>query len=409
MTEATITNDTFSGIKTKTEKYLLGNYSKYPIAFKYGVGELLFDTDNKQYIDFHCGISVTNLGHSDADIIEALRDQADRLFHTSNLYYSEEAANLAEVIIENSFPGKVFFCNSGTEASEAAFKLARRYAVSKGKKKPVMLSILKSFHGRTLASMGMTGQDKIRDGFGELMEGFDYIEANDEEGLKAAFEKHKGNIAGLILELVIGEGGIYPMDESFVRLARKLTRENDALLIFDEIQTGMGRTGKLFCFEHYGVTPDAMTLGKALASGFPMGALVIGKQFENVLTPGSHGSTFGGNHLACALAYETFKSILSRELLKNAQASSEYLLRRLLILQGNYPIIKEVRGLGLHIGVDFTIPSKNIAVDCLSEGLVVNSTADTVIRLMPPLTISIERIDEALTIFERVIAKFSAQ
>lgn len=405
MSELSITKDKLTEIKERSSKYLIGNYAPYDVAFKYGVGELLFDTNNKQYIDLLCGVAVTNLGHSDADIIDVIHKQADMLFHTSNWFYSEEASLLAEALIVNSFPGKVFFCNSGTEANEAAFKLARRYAFSKGKHNPVVISLKQSFHGRTIASMAMTGQSKVRDGFGELLTGFDYVEVNDEQALEDAFERNQGNIAGLIMELVIGEGGIIPLTQSFVNLARKLTQENDALLIFDEIQTGMGRTGKLFACEHYGIIPDAMTLGKALGSGFPIGALVVSTPFETVLTPGSHGSTFGGNHLATAVAYETMRILIGREIIENVPALSEFIFTRLRMLQGKYPIIKEVRGLGLHIGVDFTIPSKSIAVECLKEGLIVNSTADTVIRIMPPLNIGIERLDEALQIFEKVIAK----
>ncbi|MCE9501251.1 MAG: aminotransferase class III-fold pyridoxal phosphate-dependent enzyme, partial [Leptospira sp.] len=235
-------NNKLAEIKEKTNKYILGLYNRYDVAFKFGVGELLFDTENREYIDFTCGISVTNLGHSDADIIEALREQADKVFHTTNLFYSEEAAILAEAIVLNSFPGKVFFCNSGTEANEAAFKLSRKYALSKKREKPVILALTGSFHGRTASAMSMTGQEKIRTGYGELVPGFDFIEVNNEESLSATFQKHKGNVASLIMELIQGEVGIIPIKESFLKLARKLTRENDALLIFDEIQTGMGRT-----------------------------------------------------------------------------------------------------------------------------------------------------------------------
>ena len=204
---------------------------------------------------------------------------------------------------------------------------------------------------------------------------------------------------------MIGEGGIIPLTQSFVNLARKLTQENDALLIFDEIQTGMGRTGRLFACEHYGIIPDAMTLGKALGSGFPIGAMIVSKPFAGVLGPGSHGSTFGGNHLATAVAYETLRILISREIVENVPALSQFMFTRLNVLKAKYPIIKDVRGIGLHIGVDFTIPSKSIAVECLKEGLVLNSTAETVIRLMPPLNIGIERLDEALNIFEKVIMK----
>ncbi len=407
MSDLAITKDKLSEIKERSAKYLLGNYAPYDVAFKYGAGELLFDTNNKQYIDCLCGVAVTNLGHSDADIIDVVHKQADMLFHTSNWFYSDEASLLAEALIVNSFPGKVFFCNSGTEANEAAFKLIRKYAISRDKHNPVMLSLKQSFHGRTVASMGMTGQDKIREGYGDLLPGFEYVEANNEESLEEAFERNNGHIAGVILELVIGEGGIIPLTQSFVNLARKLTQENDALLIFDEIQTGMGRTGRLFACEHFGIIPDAMTLGKALGSGFPIGALIVSKAFAGVLGPGSHGSTFGGNHLAAAVAYETLRLLISREIVENVPALSEFAFTRLRLMKTKYPIIKEVRGMGLHIGVDFTIPSKSIAVECLKEGLVVNSTADTVIRIMPPLNIGIERLDEALQIFEKVIIKHS--
>ena len=405
MSDLAITKDKLSEVKERSAKYLIGNYAPYDVVFKYGAGELLFDTNNKQYIDCLCGVAVTNLGHSDADIIDVVHKQADMLFHTSNWFYSEEASLLAESLIAHSFPGKVFFCNSGTEANEAAFKLARKYAVSRDKHNPVMLSLKQSFHGRTIASMGMTGQEKIREGYGDLLPGFEYVEVNNEESLEEAFERNNGNISGLILELVIGEGGIIPLTQSFVNLARKLTQENDALLIFDEIQTGMGRTGKLFACEHYGIIPDAMTLGKALGSGIPIGALIVSTPFAGVLGPGSHGSTFGGNHMATAVAYETLRILISREIVENVPALSEFAFTRLRLMKTKYPIIKDVRGLGLHIGVDFTIPSKSIAVECLKEGLIVNSTADTVIRIMPPLNIGIERLDEALQIFERVIAK----
>ncbi len=401
------TKDKLSEIKERSAKYLIGNYAPFDVAFKYGAGELLFDVNNKQYIDFLCGVAVTNLGHSDADIIDVVHKQADMLFHTSNWFYSDEASLLAEALVVNSFPGKVFFCNSGTEANEAAFKLARKYAISRDKQNPIMLSLTNSFHGRTTASMGMTGQEKVREGYGDLLSGFEYVEVNNEESLEEAFERNNGNIAGIIMELVIGEGGIIPLTQSFVNLARKLTQENDALLIFDEIQTGMGRTGRLFACEHYGIIPDAMTLGKALGSGFPIGAMIVSKPFAGVLGPGSHGSTFGGNHLATAVAYETLRILISREIVENVPALSQFLFTRLNVMKAKYPIIKEVRGIGLHIGVDFTIPSKSIAVECLKEGLVLNSTAETVIRLMPPLNIGIERLDEALNIFEKVIIKHS--
>ncbi|TGN11714.1 aspartate aminotransferase family protein [Leptospira ilyithenensis] len=393
----------FQETKELTEKYLLNTYNRYPVAFKYGVGELLFDQDNKEYIDFQSGISVTNLGHGEADIIEALREQSDRIFHSSNLYYSEEQAKLAQVIIENSFPGKVFLCNSGTEANEAAFKLIRRHGINKNLEKPVVLALHSSFHGRTFSSMTMTGNSSIREGFGELAADVHFVTPNDEQSLISAFDKYGENIAGLMMELIIGEGGIIPMSQGFVNLARKLTEETNSLLVFDEIQTGMGRTGKMFCFEHYGFAPDAFTLAKALGSGFPIGAMIVSDEYAPLIGRGMHGTTFGGNHLACAVAYETFKIILSRNLLEHVETLSVNMFQRLENIKANSPLIKEIRGRGLHIGLELTQSSRPIVEECLKRGLVVNSTANNVIRIMPPLTISNEKASEGLDILESVL------
>ncbi len=395
----------FQEIQAKSEKYLLGNYARSPVAFEYGVGDLLFDTEGRRYIDFLCGISVTNLGHSEADIIDALRDQADKLFHTSNLFYSAEQANLAEVIIENSFPGKVFFCNSGTEANEAAFKLIRKYAVARGISQPVVLTLKGSFHGRTMGSMSLTGQTKIHEGFGDLVPGVDFIEQNDTINLEFLFSKYKGRVVGVFAEPILGEYGVIPLEEHFLLALRKLTQENGAILVLDEIQTGIGRTGKLFCYQHYPIQPDLMTLAKGLGNGFPIGALVVGNNFTEYLPVGTHGSTFGGNHLATRVAYETLRVILTRGILANVPALSEFLVRKLRMLKSTYPkIIKEIRGIGLHIGVELFIPSKPIVQECLQKGLVINSTNERFIRIMPPLNTSIERIHEAMEILENVLS-----
>jgi acetylornithine aminotransferase len=399
-----VTITRFAEIQKKSEKYLLGNYSRQEICFEYGVGEYLFDTEGKRYLDFQSGIAVTNLGHCEADIIDAIREQSDKLFHTSNLFYSAEQAQLAEVLVENSFPGKVFFCNSGTEANEAAFKLARKFAVSRNIEKPIILSMKGSFHGRTTASMMMTGQEKIRTGFGTLLDGFDYIQENDTQDLEAKFRKYQGRIAAVIAEPILGEYGVVPLELDFLILLRKLCSENNAILIFDEIQTGIGRTGKLFCFQHTPFSPDVMTLAKGLGNGFPIGAVVIGEKFKDYLTPGSHGSTFGGNHLAARVAYETLRVILTRDILSVINGLSEFAFRRLRVLQNEFPkIIQEVRGIGLHIGIELKIPSKPIATACLHKGLIINSTNEKCLRIMPPINISIERIDEGISILESVL------
>ncbi|MCW7506250.1 aspartate aminotransferase family protein [Leptospira levettii] len=397
------TKTKFDSIKTLSDKYLLNTYNRYPVAFQYGVGEMIFDQDNKGYIDFLAGIAVSNLGHGEADLIEAIRNQMDKIFHSSNLYYSEEQAKLAEVIIENSIPGKVFLCNSGTEANEAAFKLMRRHGVNQNIDKPVILALHSSFHGRTLSAMSMTGNESVRNGFGELAADIHFVEANNEDSLIQAFEQYGGSIAGIIMELIIGEGGVIPLSQSFVNLARKLTEETNSLLVFDEIQTGMGRTGKMFCFEHYGMYPDAFTLAKALGSGFPMGAIVVSKEYESVLEKGMHGSTFGGNHLACVAAYETFKIILSRNLLDHVATISEQMFLRLKQMMESTGKIKEVRGRGLHIGVELFTESRPVVEECLKRGLVVNSTAGKVIRIIPPLILSIEKATEGLDILESVL------
>lgn len=400
------TQVSFQEIQELTEKYILGTYNRYPVAFRYGVAETIFDTNNKPYIDFLCGVAVTNLGHGEADIIEMLRDQADRLFHTSNHFYSEEQAKLAEIIVKNSFPSKVFFCNSGTEANEAAFKLMRRHAIQRGLESPVILALESSFHGRTLSSMTMTGNKSIRDGFGELLPDVHHIKENNEDALVAAFEQYGDRIAGIIMEPIIGEGGIIPLKPEFLILARKLTLETKSLLVLDEIQTGMGRTGKMFCFEHFGFYPDAFTLAKALGSGFPIGALIVADEYSDVLGKGMHGSTFGGNHLACAIAFETFRVILSRDLLDHSINISNYAFGRLENMKKNNPLIQEVRGRGLHIGIQLTIPTRQVAEACLKNGLVINATATNVLRIMPPINISQEKMEEGLSILENTLKEF---
>lgn len=390
-------------VKSLTEEYVLNTYNRFDIDFRFGVAETLFDSENKPYIDFLSGVAVTNLGHGEADIIQAIRDQIDKLIHTSNHFYSEPQARLAETIIKHSFPGKVFFTNSGTEAIEAAFKLMRRFAFKKGIEKPIILALKSSFHGRTVSAMSLTGNSSVREGFGELVSGIEHIRENDEEALIQAFEKHEGRIAGIIMEPIIGEGGIIPLTPGFVSMARKLTEENEALLIFDEIQTGMGRTGKLFCFEHFGFYPDAFTIAKGLGSGFPIGGLVVDNRFAGVLERGDHGSTFGGNHLACMVAYETFRVIQTRDLLNHCETISTYAFDRLNFIKSKNPIIQEVRGRGLHIGINLTKSSRPIAEKCLAHGLIINPTANTVLRVMPPINISQDKMEEGLSILEKVL------
>ncbi len=402
-------NDTASNFQTTkelTDKYILNLVNRYPIAFRYGVNELLFDQNNKQYIDFLSGVAVTNLGHSDPDIIEVMRNQIDKIIHTSNWFYSEEASRLAELLIQNSFPGKVFLCNSGTEATEAAFKLARAYAEQRQIHEPIIISLHKSFHGRSVSGISLTGQKKLHTGFGKLLDGIEFIAPNNEEELAGAFDKFSGRVVALIVEPILGESGIFPLSHGYMNLARELTAENEALFILDEIQTGFGRTGTMFAFETFGFSPDVMTLAKGLGSGYPIGAMVVAEKYQDVLTKGSHGTTFGGNPLGAAIAYETIRLIHSRDILSNVNSCSEIAFSRLAQLKEKLKIVKEIRGKGLHIGMELRIPARPVAEACLEKGLIVNATADTVIRVMPPLTISTQYLNEGLDILESVLVEF---
>ncbi len=392
----------FKEIQEKSDKYVLHTYNRYPVCFYFGQGEVLYDTDQKEYIDFLSGVAVNSLGYGDADIIEAVREQADRVIHTSNYFYNQEQANLAEVIVENAFPGKVFFCNSGTEANEGAFKLARSFG-QQTKNADKILAIQGGFHGRTAASMSMTGQEKIHSGFGPLIQNVTFIDPDDEDAAVSLLQNEGHQYCAVIMELIQGENGVVPLSEKFVRTIRELTIENDIILIIDEIQTGIGRTGKLFAFEHYGITPDVMTLAKALGSGIPIGAIVVADKFTQYLKPGMHGSTFGGNHLAARVGYEVIKNILSRDLLSHVNSVSEYMFTRLNDLKNRYPVIKEIRGKGLMIGMELETPCADIVKKALSEGLILNCTAGNTIRMVPPLTLSLETADKAVTILEKVL------
>lgn len=389
-------------IKEKTDKYILNTYRRQPVAFYFGQGEYIYDTDTKQYLDFVSGIAVNSLGYGEADIIEAIREQADRILHSSNLYYNQEQALLAEVLIEHSFPGKAFFCNSGTEANEAAFKLARSFGQSKGA--DTILALEGSFHGRTAAGMSLTGQEKIQKGFGPLIPNIKHLPPNNLEALEDELTENGHNIAAIFIEPVQGEIGVIPMEKDYMKGVRQLTKEHKVLLILDEIQTGIGRTGKLFAYEHFGFEPDVLTLAKALGNGFPIGAMIVADEFTGFLGPGQHGSTFGGNHLGARIAYETVRIIMSRELLDNVASISDYIFSRLNRLKEKTKLIKEIRGIGLHIGVQLTGPCAGIVDTCRDRGLLVNCAGNgDAVRIIPPLNISIESAGKGMDILEDVI------
>lgn len=310
------------------------------------------------------------------------------------------------MLINHSFPGKVFFCNSGTEANEAAFKLARRYGIQKKGGAFTVLGLNNSFHGRTLAGMTLTGQTKIQKGFGPLVPGIEFIPANDIDALEKILEERGSDIAALFLELVQGEGGVRPLDPEYVRAARELTRQHDVLLVLDEVQTGVGRTGRLFAYEHFDIEPDLLTLAKGLGGGFPIGALIVAERYCRHLEAGTHGSTFGGNHLASRIAFETLRIIIGREILQNVVAISEYIFRRLNLTVAALPCIREVRGLGLLIGIELERPGQALVDACREQGLLVNCCAENTIRLLPPLNINLEQAARAMDILEAELRAF---
>ncbi len=386
----------FEDIRKLDEKYVLPVYARMPVAFQYGSGEFLYDTEGIEYIDFLSGIAVNSLGHSHPDLIETLASQADRLWHTSNIFFSQNQAMLARALVEITFPGKVFFANSGAEANEAALKIMRAYGQSVDPKKNRIVALENSFHGRTFGAMSMTGQGKIHNGFGPIVPEMIYIEANDKDSLMAAVDSR---VCGIIMEPILGEGGVLPLDPEYLQLARDIADEFNAMFTLDEVQTGMGRTGKYFTFQHYHIVPDMLTIAKGLGGGFPIGAAVVAEKFTKVLGSGAHGSTFGGNHLGTAVGYEVIRTIESGKILENVVKMSTYLMGELRKLAKKYPeIIRNVRGMGLLIGI--VLPEKMEARDvvkkALEKNLVIGRAGNNVLRLAPPLIVRKQTIDRVI-------------
>jgi len=339
---------------------------------------------------------VGNLGHCHPKVMQAVRDQLSKLIFIPNNYYHIPQAKLAKEITYWTYPAKVFFCNSGAEANEGAIKLSRKF----GKGRYEIITFENSFHGRTLATVTATGQKKYQEGFAPLVEGFKTVKFNDLEAVKAAITE---KTVGIMVELIQGEGGINVASKDFVLGLRKLCDEKNLLLIVDEVQTGVGRTAKLFCYQHYGITPDIMTLAKALGGGLPIGMMVVKKEIADTLGPGTHASTFGGGPMICRAALAVLKAIQEEKLLKNAAAMSEYLFTKLNELKNKYPLIKEVRGIGLMAGLELNIEGKTIVEKCIEKGLLINCTHDKVLRIMPALNITKKEIDKGIAALERVL------
>jgi len=390
-------------IAALTDKYVAHTYARTPIALVKGKGVKVWDADGKEYLDFLAGIAVNSLGHCHPAIVRAIRSQSQRLLHVSNLYHIQPQAELARELCRHSFADRVFFCNSGAEANEAAIKLARRYGLEKLGGKYEVISTHNSFHGRTLATLTATGQEKVRAGYDPLPDGFRQVPYNDLGAVEGAIDEKK--TAAILVEPIQAEGGVIVPDESYLRGLREICDQRGVLLIFDEVQTGMGRTGKLFGYEHFGIQPDIMTLAKALGGGLPLGAMLAREEIASSFGPGSHASTFGGNPVSCSAGLAVMHALLPGGVLKNCAQMGKYFVKGLEALKKRFSFIREIRGKGLIIGVELEIEGSKIADGCMEAGLLMNCTAYKVLRFVPPLTIKKNEIDRGLAILEKVLAR----
>lgn len=386
----------------KTEKYIVNTYNRFDIAIVEGRGMKVKDADCKEYLDFVAGVAVCNLGHCHPKVVEAIKTQAEKLMHISNLYHIEPQVELAQKIVNSSFADKVFFCNSGSEAVEAAIKLARKYFSSKenGDNRFQVITMEKSFHGRTMAAMTATGQVKVQKGYEPLLEEFIYVPFNDIDALEKVIST---KTCAVMLEPIQGEGGVNVPSDDYLKKVKELCIDNGSLLIFDEVQSGIGRTGNLFAYEHSGVTPHIMTLAKGLGSGFPIGAMCVVDEVAEAFGHGTHGSTFGGNPLATAAALATLKAIKEEKVLENCNAMGDYLVSKLEELKIKHKVIDNIRGRGLMIGMELSKPGKPIIDELLKEGILLNCTADTILRFIPPLIITKEDIDNMITKLDKAL------
>ncbi|HVN88506.1 MAG TPA: aspartate aminotransferase family protein [Candidatus Binataceae bacterium] len=378
---------------------LINTYGCMPLAFDHGNGVYLYDSDGNRYLDFFCGLAVTSLGHAHPRIVGAIKAQADKLTHACNVFHTEPMAKLAARIGHAFGDGRVFFCNSGAEANEAALKLARRWGHGNGGKFE-FIATQGSFHGRTFATLSATGQEKYHVGFMPLVPGFKLVPYDDVAAIEGAITNQT---VGVIVEPIQGEGGVVTPKPDYLARLREVCDRAKILLIVDEVQTGMGRTGKLFGYQHSGIKPDVITLAKALGGGVPIGAMVAKAEIASALTPGTHGSTFGGNPIACAAALGVFDALEQDGAIANAAEVGGYLISRLREIAKDCPNVREVRGAGMIIGVVLNHPVKAVVDACYAERLVVNGTADNVLRLLPPLILTRAEADAGLAIIERAL------
>jgi len=380
-------------------RYVIGNYGRLPKVIVQGKGNIMIDLEGNQILDLFPGWAVSGIGHCHPHVVEAVQKQAAQLLHMDNTFYPLPQGQLAKLLSERSFGGKCFFCNSGAEANEAALKLARKYT-AKGKYK--IITAEKSFHGRTFGAVTATAQPKYHDGFMPLVPGFEYVPFNDIQALTEAFDEE---VAAVMIEPIQGEGGINPATAEYLHTIRNLCDESGAVMILDEVQTGMGRTGKWFAYQHFDVVPDIITLAKALGGGVAIGAMIAKPEVAAALVPGTHASTFGGNPLACAAGIAVIEAVEAEHLLENAQRMGDYARSKLNELKSKYSLIESVRGIGLMIGIQLNVPGAGIVSRCLEKGLRINCTQETVLRFMPSMTITAEELDRAIAILDEVLAE----
>lgn len=374
------------------QQYVMPTYTRWPICFDRGEGSYVWDLEGNQYIDFFPGWAVSGLGHCHPILVQSIKSQLDRLLHMPNNFFIQQQALLAQKIVQFSFKGKCFFANSGAESVEAAIKCARRYHPQKYK----IISMKNSFHGRTFAAMTATGQPIFHEGYEPLVPGVSYVAFNQWEELIQAIDNET---AAIILEPIQGEGGVHVAQQGYLENIRNLCHEKDICLIFDEVQTGMGRTGQMFAYQYFGIEPDIMCLAKNLGGGVSIGAIVAKDKFIQKMTPGSHASTFGGNPIACTAALSVFQIIEQENILQNVQNMGQYLKNKLITLHEKFPeLIKEVRGIGLMLGVEFHKPMQDIIQKCLEKKIILNCTKNHVIRFMPALNVNQEIIDQVLKV-----------
>lgn len=383
-------------IRETTDRCTTQNYARYPIAFTHGKGCRLWDEDGKEYLDLFAGLAVSSLGHAHPAVVAAVTEQATKLLHTSNLFYHEPGARLAQKLVDLTFADRVFFCNSGAEANEGAIKMARR--ASGGRYK--IVSVHGSFHGRTYGALSATGQPGLKEGFGPMLDGFVHVEPCNADAVAAEVD---GDTAAVLVEPIIGEGGAVVPPEGYLRALRDICDRSGARLILDEVQTGNGRTGRLFAYEHEGIVPDIVTTAKGLGAGLPIGAVLAREDVAATFVPGSHGTTFGANPVCCAAALAVLDELTAGGVAGNAGRVGAYFLARLREKLAGRDDVVSIRGKGLLIGVEFTTDTKPLVKELLARGVVSNSTAATVLRIIPPLILTEAEVDEAIAVLLEVL------